>query len=497
MTEIPYSLELFESFERVARRAPARPLVLAPDARPSLTAGALLDRALATAKGLRVERVAPGGLVLIERLSGIPLLAGLLATWACDAVAMPAETGAAPAEVEALRRTFRPEAVLRPGPAGALEAAACRADHAPDAGPDVSPPAGAAYIKLTSGSTGRPRGVPATTAQLIADAGHIIEGMGVTPDLVNIAAISLSHSYGLASLVLPLVLQGSTLLLVPAAAGHPLARALSIEEPAFFPGVPVLYEMLARADAPGIRPRGLRTCISAGAMLRPRTAAAFRQRTGVGVRAFYGTSETGGICFDDSPEGDAAERTEGCVGCPLPGVEVALEGEEGRVVVSSDAVADGYIGPGAEAGEDGEAFLPGRFRTGDTGRFEDGGGRRTLRLTGRAGTLVNVSGRKVNPIEVERVLTSMPGVRDAAVLGVPDESRGEALVACLVADAAVGRDEVLAHLRTGLAAHKIPRRIIFMDELARTIRGKIDLEALRRAASGTAADVRRAGREER
>jgi len=494
MMDIPSALELFGSFERIAGRDPGRPLVLAPDAGPMLTAGALLDRVLATAREVRSAGVSPGDLVLIERLPGVSLLVALLAVWACDAVAMPVETGSTAAEIELLRRMFHPVAAITPGPVGTQEAAVSRVVPA-SGGESAAPlPAGSAYVKLTSGSTGRPRGIPATASQLLADARHIIEGMDVAPDLVNIAAISLSHSYGLASLVLPLVIQGSPLLLVPAAAGQPLVRALSIDRPAFFPGVPVLYETLARADAPAIVPRGLRTCISAGAPLRSRTAEAFRRRTGVAVRAFYGTSETGGICFDASPEGDAAETIEGCVGTPLPGVHVTLEGEEGRVVVSSDAVAHGYVGAGATAVDGGGEFLAGGFRTGDTGRFDDGGGRRSLCLTGRAGSVVNVSGRKVNPVEVEAVLSTMPGVRDAAVLGVPDESRGEALVACLVADPGVSRDDVVAHLRAALAAHKIPRRFLFMNELARTARGKLDMESLRRAAADARGGVRAAGR---
>jgi len=486
---------LFESFERVARGKPARPLLLEADARPLLTAEALLDRVAAAAKTMRSEGTASGDLVLIAGLSGAPLLVGILATWACDAAAMQAEAGATPAEIETLHDDFGPRIILSPGPAGEVTAAAASPAAGRDAGP--SPHEGAAYVKLTSGSTGRPRGIAVTTGQLLADARHLIEGMAITPDLVNIGAIPLSHSYGLANLVLPLVVQGSRLLIVPAAAGHPLARALSIEEPAFFPGVPVLYDMLGRPDGPPIERRGLRTCISAGALLRPRTAEAFADRVGVPIRAFYGSSETGGICFDASPGGDAAMTLEGCVGAPLPGVTVTLEDDGGRVVVSGDAVAAGYVGPGAPLRAGAGCFHEGAFRTGDTGRFTMVGTQRSLCLTGRVGGLVNVSGRKVNPLEVERVLATMAGVRDAAVLGVPDESRGEALVACIVADAAVGRNRVMAHLRENLAAHKIPRRIVFMDALARTGRGKLDMEALRRAVSGAGNDFSRADRDGR
>jgi long-chain acyl-CoA synthetase len=262
--------------------------------------------------------------------------------------------------------------------------------------------------------------------------------------------------------------------MVPAALPELLAEALSIEEPAIFPGVPYLFEMLARPDGPSFVRRGLRTCLSAGAPLRCRTAAAFRERFGVPIRSFYGTSETGGITYDASLEGDGAARDEGCVGTPLPGVEVMLEGEESRVVVRGANVAAGYIGPVEE--EAGGGFGEGLFRTGDTGRF-DGQGR--LHLTGRISGLVNVSGRKVNPREIERTLVSVDGVGDAAVLSVSDESRGESLVACIVAENGVTREQVMAHLRASLAPYKIPRRLVFLAELPRNARGKLDVESLR------------------
>jgi acyl-CoA synthetase (AMP-forming)/AMP-acid ligase II len=279
------------------------------------------------------------------------------------------------------------------------------------------------------------------------------------------------------SLLMPLVVQGTPLLLVPAPLPDLLAEALSIAEPAIFCGVPYLFEMLARPDGPSFVRRGLRTCLSAGAPLRARTAAAFRERIGLPIRSFYGTSETGGITYDASPEGDAAAQGDGCVGTPLRGVEVMLEGDESRVVVRGPNVASGYIGPvdeGADAG-----FFDGLFRTGDTGRFDEQG---RLYLTGRISGLVNVSGRKVNPREIERALLASSGILDAAVLSVADESRGEALVACLVAQDGVTREGVMAHLRRSLAPYKIPRRLVFLAELPRGARGKIDVEELRREA---------------
>jgi acyl-CoA synthetase (AMP-forming)/AMP-acid ligase II len=451
----------------------------------SMNAAALLHRVHIATVALEREGVGRGDLVLLAGLSGLHFAVAVMAVWSRDAAAVAADAQLAPGEVEDLRATFGPRAAVRPGAGSELQveslcAPASHHDptHRHERGFEL--PEGAAVIKLTSGSTGRPRGIAATASQLLADARHISEGMGVGPDDVCVGAIPLSHSYGLSSLLLQLVLQGSPLLLVPGSLPELLAEALSIEEPAIFPGVPYLFEMLARAGGPVVRRRGLKTCLSAAAPLRAATAMAFRDKVGLPVRSFYGTSETGGITYDASPEGDAAVQSEGCVGTPLPGVRVTLEGDEGRVVVSGDNITSGYLGAPGEP-RDGEFHL-GAFHSGDTGSIDERG---RLHLIGRISSLVNVSGRKVNPREIERHIAGMSGVSDAAVLGVSDGVRGQALVAFIVkgpGSAGLTRETVMSRLKDSLAPYKTPRRIIFMGDLPRSPRGKLDHETLRRLA---------------
>jgi acyl-CoA synthetase (AMP-forming)/AMP-acid ligase II len=153
--------------------------------------------------------------------------------------------------------------------------------------------------------------------------------------------------------------------------------------------------------------------------------------------------------------------------------------------VKSRAAAFGYLSGGETSG-DGE-FAEGWFRTGDTGRFDAQG---RLVLTGRVGALVNVAGRKVNPREVETALLSLPGVEDAAVLGVPDEARGEALMACLVTQGELSREMVMRYLRCELAGYKLPRRLVLLESIPRNERGKLDRGALLRAALGSGSPER-------
>ncbi|HEU5180014.1 MAG TPA: fatty acid--CoA ligase family protein, partial [Candidatus Polarisedimenticolia bacterium] len=298
----------------------------------------------------------------------------------------------------------------------------------------------------------------------------------------------MSHSYGLGNLIMPLVLQGTALRLVEDPLPDPLRQALGGADSLVFPGVPALFDMLSVLPESDARFAGLRLCISAGAPLRAATAAAFRRRFHLPVRTFYGASESGGIAYDASEAGLAAEQEEGCVGTPLPGVEIRLEGEEARIAVKSAAVASGYLEEGTGRPDEG-VFRAGKFLTGDTGRLDPRG---RLTLTGRIGALVNVAGRKVNPLEVEALLRRLPGVGDVAVLGVPDEARGESLVACLVAQPEVTRETIMRRLRQDLTAYKLPRRIVFLEAIPRTERGKIDRAALlRRAGDPGASDLRR------
>jgi long-chain acyl-CoA synthetase len=241
-------------------------------------------------------------------------------------------------------------------------------------------------------------------------------------------------------------------------------------------GVPFMYDVLMTQLAPEAWPPALRLLVSAGARLEPETIQAFHARFGVKIHSFYGASEAGGICFDD---GDALADTL-LVGRPMPGVRVTLRPGEpgappggGRVHVASTAVASGYAGLSAS---EQEGFVDGGFLTGDLGCFDELG---QLVLTGRVSSFINVAGRKVQPDEVEQTLRQMPGIADVRVLGAPDAKRGQMLVACLVARTReLTALDVRRYCAARLAAYKIPREYLFLDEMPRDERGKTSRRAL-------------------
>lgn len=338
-------------------------------------------------------------------------------------------------------------------------------------------PAGTAVLKLTSGSSGLPKAIALSARQLAADGVQIMRTMGFGGDDVTLAAIPLTHSYGVGSCLLPLLLAGTPQAFPTCALPAALAATLDAASVVHFPAVPVMIRALATLPGLPELPR-LRVVLAAGAPLAPSDAAAFHAATGRKVHVFYGSSECGGITYDRS---DAPTHAPGAVGTPVTRVAVELvdveggllpPGTEGRVRVRSRAVALAAIPP-----PDGSVLGSGTFLTGDLGRFAADG---SLTLTGRVGEALNVAGKKVDPDEVRRALEAIPGVSSAAVTGLPDRHRGD-LVAAVVAvepGSALTVRAVLAACRGRLAPHKVPRRVVLVDDLPLSERGKLRRDAV-------------------
>jgi acyl-coenzyme A synthetase/AMP-(fatty) acid ligase len=335
-------------------------------------------------------------------------------------------------------------------------------------------PSGIAAVKLTSGSTGAARGILTPAEALVADEDQLARTMGLTGAERILAGVPMSHSYGLASVALPALLRGATVI-APRSAGGPFAaiRAAQRFDVTFMPTVPSYLSALVRLSSAPPMPPSLRLVTTAGAPLSPSVAERFRRTYGRPVRVFYGASEAGGISFDRT--GTAGER--GTVGTPVEGVSVELAPiaglpgrRHGAVVVRSAAVGAGYI-PDADP-----RLGDGCFRSRDLATMRGG----ELVLLGRADDLIVVKGRKVNPREVERVLVSLPGVDDAVVLGVPAPDGRSQVVRGIVAcrSGELGYAAVRAHCRARLADYKVPRSLVLVAELPRDERGKLDRAAL-------------------
>lgn len=333
-------------------------------------------------------------------------------------------------------------------------------------------PSGTAVFKLTSGSTGTPRGVALSVRQLTADTAQIMRTMDVRPGDITLAAIPMTHSYGLSSCLLPLLLAGCPLAFPTCALPAALVRTLVAAKVAHFPAVPAMIRAIATLpELPAFS--DLRVCLAAGAPLAPADAAAWHAATGHKVHVFYGSSECGGITYDRTA---SPVHSLGCVGTAMERVTVEVvdesgepvpTGSEGRVKMHSRAVALGTLPP-----SDPVVLRRGVFLTGDLGVLDTDG---RLTLTGRVADVLNVAGKKVHPDEVRRVIEAVPGVSGAVVIGLPDPHRGD-LVAAVIAverSSRVTVRAVLATCRARLAPHKVPRRVVLVDALPFSERGKL------------------------
>ncbi|MBI4168330.1 MAG: acyl--CoA ligase, partial [Acidobacteria bacterium] len=437
--------------------------------------------------GARAIAPEAGDLVLLSARNLDSWLVALAALWKRGFVPLLADADLSRPEISEVVGVFRPAFCIldrRADPeGGSFESLgeslaglhACvpaqRAGGAP-ASARPKAPQDAAIVRLTSGTTGKPRGIVVTAGQLLSDARNICGTMRLRPEDTMVAAIPLGHAYGFVHLFMSLVLQGTRLLLLEQPLPAMLVEALSGAGPLVMPGTPYLFDLLLQAGGRR-RFKGLRLCLSAGAPLPERLSRAFEDRFGLPIRTFYGASECGGICFDRSRDGVVPD---GCVGTPLDGVRVTLRPSPGldegtgRICVESEAVALGYL-PADPRG----ALQPGRFLTSDLGRQEEGG---RLRITGRLDRMINVGGRKVDPVEVEAVLRDLPAVRQAVVFGAPDRQRGQAVCALLVAARGLTREAVLTACGARLARFKVPRRVEFVEKIPLSARGKTDRRAL-------------------
>jgi long-chain acyl-CoA synthetase len=275
---------------------------------------------------------------------------------------------------------------------------------------------GTAHLKLTPGIAGKPRAVFFSAEQIVADADRLVAAMGLRPETPNLAAISVTHSYGFSGIILPLLLHGIPVHAVEVPFPKVMADAMAEHDAVVLQAVPSMWKAWHRAGI--LRGAKIALAVSAGAPLSLELEMAVFADCGLKLHNFYGASECGGISYDasSSPRESAAD-----LGTPLPGVAVRV-GESGRFLVESSSVALGY-----ESAREGEILGGGRFLTQDFGRIEDG----RLLLESSGAESINVAGRKIGPAKIEAALLASGLVERVRVFGVPshDPERVEEITA--------------------------------------------------------------------
>ena len=319
------------------------------------------------------------------------------------------------------------------------------------------PPPPCCHLKITPASRGEPRAVAFTPDQLVADAANIVSTMGLRPDWPNLGVISPAYSSGFSNLVLPLLLHGIPLYLVPS----PLPVALRCAAHAHWnltvAAVPALWHAWHKA---GAILSNVRLAISAGAPLPLSLERAVFAEHGVKIHNFYGSTECGGIAYDATT---APRVDESSVGHPLKNVAVAISAN-GALEVRSRAVGETFW-PTPEP-----ALHGGVFRTCDLGELKDG----EIFLRGRTDDHINVAGRKVSPTIVEQALREHEAVAECVVFGVPSGAvdRMDLIVACVAADRQIAQNELKQFLSHRLPGWQVPREWWFVESIASNGAGK-------------------------
>jgi long-chain acyl-CoA synthetase len=313
------------------------------------------------------------------------------------------------------------------------------------------------HLKTTPASTGVPRAVAFTEEQLAADAANIVATMGLRTDWPNLGVISMAYSYGFSNLVLPLLLHGIPLFLAPSPLPEVLRSAARTGGDLTVAGVPALWHAWHKA---GAILHNVRLAISAGAPLPLSLERAVFEEHGIKIHNFYGSTECGGIAYDDT----AVPRTdETSVGRPLKNVKVEVNAK-GVLLVRSRAVGETYW-PKPE-----DVLGRGVFQTRDLAELQDG----MICLRGCNSDHINVAGRKVSPAIIEQSLREHEAVAECLVFGVPSGTadRTDIIVACVSADRDGIQDDLKQFLLQRLPGWQVPREWWFVESLGGNANGK-------------------------
>ena len=423
----------------------------------------LETRAAALADGFHARGAVPGTAATLCATPGPDAIAALFALWKAGCVAVPLHERLTPSEVEYARQTVNSSlhidndslhSVLSDTPDGA------------DPGDARALPDIIAFI-LTSGSTGPPRALGFTHHTFAASASAVASRLGLLPDdRWGLCLSAGAHRGAVADR------EGgddriASVRLWPSFDAAAVARAILAGKVTHLAVVPVMLRRIL-AELTGVRVPGSLRCVLVGGAAAPRALLDRAWAVGLPLATTWGMTETASQVATAPPA--LARRHPGTAGRPLRGIEVRT-GPGGTLQVRGPTLASVVIrSPGAPP-EPLPADPEGWFPTRDLGRIDADG---LVWIEGRAGAIIVSGGLNVSPGEVERVIEAMPGVREAVVLGLPDEEWGQIVAAVVEADpAAVTRADVDRQCRRHLVRGRCPTRTVVVDALPRTWTGKV------------------------
>ncbi|MDC0887374.1 long-chain fatty acid--CoA ligase [Altererythrobacter sp.] len=347
-----------------------------------------------------------------------------------------------------------------------------------------------ALLQYTGGTTGRPKGAMLGHSQLSINAQQVaaINPFGAGDKEVFMGALPFFHVFANTALLNHAVCSGGSIAMVPRFDAKQVLQTIQKYKTTGFPGVPTMFQALL--DHPNLAKTdlsSLKVCISGGAPMPAPVHAKFEDVTGVRLVEGYGLTESSGVVSANPYEGT---RKKGTIGQVVAGTDILLldkedpaklapDGEPGELAIHGPQIMRGYWNrPEAAA----DAFIIHRgkswLRTGDVATLDDEG---FLKIVDRIKDMISVGGFKVFPSHVEDVILEHELVKEALVIGVPDDYLGELprVYITLQQDADIGGDALKSWLNGKVGKHERVDKVVIRDELPKTIIGKLDRKALR------------------
>lgn len=340
---------------------------------------------------------------------------------------------------------------------------------------DLTPPAEKGRVViLTSGTTGTPKGANRSQPKSLLPAAGLLSKIPLRAEEPWMVAAPMFHSWGFAHFTLGMAL-GAQLVLRRKFDPEGTLSAIAQHECTTLVVVPVMLSRILELPPETIDRydlRSLKIIGASGSALPGPLATEVMDRFGDVLYNLYGSTEVAWATIAQPADLRAAPGT---AGKPPFGTIVKLydddgnevaDGETGRIFVGNELVFDGYTGGG------GKAIINGLMSTGDVGHFDEG---HRLFVDGRDDEMIVSGGENVFPREVEDLLSHHEAVEEAAVVGVDDEKFGQRLRAFVVisSEGAASEDDLKAYIKSNLASYKVPREIVFLEELPRNATGKV------------------------
>lgn len=352
----------------------------------------------------------------------------------------------------------------------------------------IDPKNDVAIIQYTGGTTGISKGAMLTHENIVSNSVIVAYWTGMSEKQETLlAAIPFFHIYGLTDAMNAAIYANQKIVLLPSFNPKEVLETIQKERVQIFPGVPTMYvALLHHPDLGKYSIGSVERCVSGGAPLPLEVQKKFNQTTGGNIVEGYGLTEASPVTHINIIRPNAVKK-EGSIGIPIPNTDAKIVdietgnrdlpvGEAGELAVKGPQIMKGYWKSEEETDK---VFRGDWLLTGDIAKQDEDG---FFFIVDRKKDLIDASGFKVWPREVEEVLFTHPDVKEAAVIGVSDQYRGETVKAFIVLkdkNKNPGADQIKTYCKERIAPYKVPKMVEFVDDLPKSLVGKVLRRKLR------------------